>query len=114
MIIKKGNAVDIKMELKSSTGSPIDDLASTTGIIFVVKTAKTDADGSALISKAKTDMTIDDPNTGNIIIPLTSTDTNITVGTYSYGLQLVYSATRQIEIDITDDSFTVTQDTVRG
>ena len=114
MILKKGNADELEFSFTGKNKLPLDDLADTTDIIFVVKTNKTDTDASALISKAKSDMTIDDPVTGSIIIPITSSDSNIAVGDYYMGLQLVYSAEKQIEMEMKNEVFTIEQDTVRG
>ena len=113
MNVMKGNATSIYLDLKGN-GVSLTNLADTTDIIFLVKTDKTDVDASALITKNKTDMTIDSPTTGELVIPLTSADTDITVGNYYYGLQLVYSATNQIEISLKNDIFSIIQDTVRG
>ena len=114
MNIKQGNAPTIKMSLKGDKNVSLTNLADTTGIIFLVKENKTDADADALITKAKTDMTWDTPSLGDLNIPLTSTDTDIPVGNYYYGVQLVYSATNQIEIELKDNTFNITQDIVRG
>lgn len=64
------------------------DITSAT-VFFTVKTNKTDADASALISKDVTSHS--SPTDGETMITLTNSDTDIAVGTYYFDIQLVES-----------------------
>ena len=56
-------------------------------ISFIAKSKMSDADGSAVITKTITTHT--DAENGETAVELTSTDTDITVGTYYYQIEFV-------------------------
>lgn len=118
--IKKGNTRTLILTPLDADGEGITDLADVTEVYFMVKNSKTDDDDDALISVSETggEITIDDPETGQITIDLNSTDTSITPGSYYFGIQLKY-ASSTVEAYIEDDSgiydtLSITQDIVRG
>ncbi len=120
MQIKRGNAYSIPIPVKDSDGAAITNLASCTDIIFTLKKKQTDTDDDAALKKLKADMVVDTPATGTLTINLTSVDTLINKGKYFMGLQLNYSDTNKLEINLADtngnklNTITVLQDTVRG
>ena len=119
MNVKRGNYKRFAIAVKDSAGDVVTDLATADGIVFFVKTNKTDLDADAVITKAKADMDATQLAAGTIDLTLSSTDTDIAPGSYYVGIQIDYGATGNIEIDLLEDgrgatSFTVTQDIVRG
>lgn len=103
MQLKKGNAVTIGILVKDSGGAIVGNLSTATDVVFVMKINKTDKDEDAVVKKdLATGITVDDPSLGYIKIPLTSTDMDITAKNYFLAVQIIYSATNKIEINIRD------------
>jgi len=119
MKVKRGNEKRFTITIKDTAGDVLTDLADADSILLLVKSNKTDADVDAVISKSDTDMDADQLLLGIVDFTLSSSDTDIAPDSYFVGLQINYSSTRMIEIDLYEDgkgttNFTVTQDIVRG
>jgi hypothetical protein len=94
--IKQGNTALLKFYLTDVDGAAITDLSSTTGIKFWIATPST---GVKFIEVLKTAMTINDPSTGYVKVPLTAVQTaTLTLPRYFFGIQLEY-ATKTVEAD---------------
>jgi len=107
MQLKRGNSVTISVLVKDSNGVIVSDLASATEVIFVMKINKTDTDENAVVMKTlATGITVDDPSTGYVKIPLTSTDMNIVAKNYFLAVQIIYFTNNKIEINIRDSEIT--------
>jgi len=119
MKVKRGNYKRFAITIKDSAGSLLTDLASADSILLLVKNSKTDADVDAVITKSKTDMDSGQLALSIVDFTLSSSDTDIAPGNYFVGLQINYTSTSKIEIDLYEGgkgttAFTVTQDIVRG
>jgi len=116
MDVLLGNDVSIRILVKDQTRVALTTLATCTEIRFMVKTAKTDLDAAALISKVLVDgITVDIPSTGYVKVPLTAADTGaLAVGSYFMGLQLEWAGPVIQEVVMSDDTFNILQDTIRG
>jgi len=115
MIIKKGNSVVLTIAVRDGNKELLDNLTSATSILFMVKQNKTDPDSSAIISKSVGNgITINDPSLGYVSIVLNPTDTDQNTGDYYMALQLEWGAELHYEIDLSDETFTINQDIIRG
>jgi archaellin len=101
IIVKKGNSATIPVTFYDDAGSALNITGAT--VLFKVKLNKDDS--TALISKTITTHT--NPAAGETEIDLSSTDTDIDVGSYWYDIRLTITGT----IDQNTDSgiFTVEQ-----
>lgn len=92
-IIKKGNTVNFIIK-PTSNGSLLPNLGDATEVIFSVKKNKTDADANSKIIKkmSLSQITVNDPKTGYISVPLSSTDTNIDAGQYFLNVEAQFGA----------------------
>lgn len=119
MKIKKGNSVVLKITIKDSLGAVITTLASATAMTFLVKSNMTDLDADAYITKSLTSgITIYDADNGIIKVTLDSTDTDIGVATYYFGLQITWATSTQ-EITFKENfeeinTFDIVQEVVIG
>lgn len=78
----------------------------------MAKTAKTDPDLAAVISKTlASGIVVNSPSTGYIRVPLTSLDTSVAVGSYFIGLQIEFPGNIQ-EVVLSDGVLTVVQDVI--
>ena len=115
MNIKKGNSATLTVAVRDGNKELIDNLSSATAILFMVKTSKTDPDIDAIISKSVgAGVTVDDPSTGYVKIELLPTDTDQTINSYYMALQIEWGAASHYEIDLSDETFVITQDIIRG
>jgi hypothetical protein len=103
MQLKRGNSVNLKILVKDSLGNIIENLALATAVKFVMKINKSDDDAHAVVSKNLTNgIVVDYPSIGYISISLTSTDMTINPINYFWGVQITWSPTNVVEIDIKD------------
>ena len=119
MKVKRGNSKRFAITIKDTAGDPLTDLASAEAISLLVKNKRTDADVDAVITVAKTDMDATQLTLSIVDFTLSSSDTDIAPDSYFVGLQINYTSTNKIEIDLYKcgkgtTAFTVTQDIVRG
>jgi phage-related baseplate assembly protein len=119
MKVKRGNYKRFAITIKDTAGDVLTDLLTADSILFLVKGSKTADDADAVITITDTDMDADQLALGIADFTLSSSDTDIAPGSYFAGLQINYSTTEKIEIDLYEGgkgttSFTVTQDIVRG
>lgn len=116
------NAKTYNITVKDDDGVVVTDLATATDIIFVMKTKKTDADLDSKLIKVLTDpeLTINDPETGDIKIVCTSDDLDI-LGSVFVACQINYPLDRNIEVKLSDKNtdeevkqIEFVQDVIRG
>ena len=97
----QGNATSIPITLKQN-GSPITNLATATGIQFVLQSI----DGGAFAVDTSTTsgeppsgggITINSPATGSITVALDSTQMAIAAGTYTVAVEVTWTASNKIE-----------------
>lgn len=118
MQIKRGNSATLQFEVRDQDDVLVSDLATAIAVKFMLKKFATDTDLEAIVSKSLGDgVTVDDPSTGFISVALTSTDTDIDARKYYFALQVEYSATNKIEINIKEadceiNTIDVTQDII--
>jgi hypothetical protein len=94
--IKQGNTALLKFYLTDADGAAITDLSSTTGIKFWIAVPST---GAKFIEVLKAAMTLNDPSTGYIKVPLTAAQTaTLVLARYFFGVQLEYAA-KTVEVD---------------
>ena len=87
LTIIKGDTTSISVTFTDSDGAAIDITGTT--IFFTVKNDTGKDDTYAVIQKNVTSHS--DPTNGITAIPLSSTETNVKAGTYSWDLQIKYS-----------------------
>lgn len=80
----RGDDYTLNLTFRTSAGAVINITGYT--IFMTVKAEKTDLDAAALISKTVTNHS--DPTNGITAIALSSSDTNVTPGTYFYDIQM--------------------------
>lgn len=120
MILKKGNNKIFVFAIKNTDGNLLAHLAEAIAIKFMVKQYKTDLDSAALISKNLTNgIKVNYPYSGYIQIEISSTDSeNIITGEWWAGLQIEFSSTNKVEVDIKEnmkivETLEITQDVIR-
>ena len=94
--VLRGNAITLRITLKTD-GTPITDMATAIAARFVA----VDSSGNFVIDKALGDMSVDDPETGTVSIPLSSTDTDLTPGRYEIAIQFSWSGSNVLEWNLT-------------
>jgi len=103
--IYQGDSIDLIFPVKDTDGALLSDLGTAIAIKFMVKTLKTDSDGSALISKSLgSGVTADSPTLGYITVNLDRADTLSIVGIKYFGVQIEYSASSVKELFINYDN----------
>lgn len=99
--IKQGNTALLQFYLTDTAGAAITDLSSTTGIKFWIAVPST---GAKFIEVLKPAMTLNEPSTGYLKVPLTAAQTaTLTLTRYFFGIQLEY-ATKTVEADAYADN----------
>ena len=94
--IKQGNTALLKFYLTDVDGAAIVDLASTTAIKFWIANPVT---GAKFVEVLKASMTLNDPSTGYLKVPLTAVQTvTLVLPRYFFGIQLEYTG-KTIEAD---------------
>lgn len=94
--IVRGNRADLILTLKAD-GVPVPNLADAIAARFVA----INGEKAVIIDKALGDMTINDPEVGNVRIPLSSADTDIATGRYDIAFQATWGALDVLEWNFT-------------
>ncbi len=119
--LKRGNAYDIEFLVKDKDGNPVQDLADTQEIIFMLKRDISDPDEEAVVEKRKTlgHIEVNQPDIGYLRVRLLADDTDQEPGLYYVGLQLDYGNGKVYEVDLFKDgqiieTFKIKPDVIRG
>jgi len=109
MRLKIGNKLVLDVAIKDADGVLITDLATATAVKFMIKENWNDLDAAAIVSKSLSNgIVVDTPSTGYIRVTILSTDTSgiatATPGDKYCALQIEYSASNKIEVDLLDGS----------
>lgn len=95
MILKKNNAIQLKIRVTDSELVSISNLDDLTEVVFVVKESPTSSTPILLKKLSDEDTQISvNTGTGYITVQLTQSDLNITPGSYVWGIQLIYDNLR--------------------
>lgn len=119
MNLKKGNTKTFIFKIKDSDEYLLTHLSEAIAIKFMVKKNKDDLDVNAIISKNLTNgISINVPSTGYITVVVNSTDANVDTGKYWVGLQIEFSSTNKVEVDLKEnkqiiDTIDINQDIIR-
>jgi len=108
MELKIGNAKTFIFAIKSEAGTLLTDLATATSIKFMIKENADDADSAAIVSKTLgAGITANAPSTGYITVTVNAGDTTTATaaGQKYVALQITYSATNIIEIELKESNF---------
>ena len=120
--IKKANSANLVFTILDNSDTPqvVQNLASASEILFMMKTNKTDTDVSAVVSRSLTslELTRNDPSVGDITVPLSITDTDQTIAKYFTALQIEFNGVHH-EVDLTVngssiDQIEIIQDIIRS
>jgi len=117
--LKKGNYKTYIISVKDGDGNPITNLTSASDVLFMVKINKTDTDIEAIINKSiSSGITVNDPEIGDIKVPLSDTDTDVDPQDYFVALEIQWTTNVQ-EIDLkissqVTDILEIFQDIIRG
>lgn len=122
MQLKIGNAVSFIIDVVDACGDVVSNLPSTTEIVFMIKENIDDVDELALVTKRKSngDITVDDPELGSVTVSVKPADTyDADPGTYFYALELTYSPTNKVELDLKENdvylnTIELVQEVIRG
>jgi len=96
--IVRGNKAILRLKL-STDDEPIQNLAYALGARFVAVKRRTD---TIAIDKQLVDMTVDEPETGTVSIPLASQETDISEGTYDIAIQVQWGADDILEWNLVE------------
>lgn len=102
----QGNAVKFEFTIVDENGDALD-LTNFDVMKFMVKAAKDDADGSALLSKVKSDMTVVNPLTGRVDLQLDGTDMDTVTVARNYYELVVEDTGNDLVYTVLEDYFTV-------
>lgn len=101
--IYKGDDVSLDLSIMQPDGSYMDFNGKT--VKFIIKKKKTDEDTDAIILKEYNP----DEESTELVISLTSTETNVTPGTYWYGIRVIVDGYQTTEgegqVDIVQGPF---------